>query len=78
MSNPRGRQSIGVNQPPSGGSNYPFTQPSDDIKELLGDFFVSFDDIDEEIVYPLRVVWLYGFGDVSVSAPPEYSRPNCI
>lgn len=76
MSNPRGRQSIGVNQPPSGGSNYPFTQPSDDIKELLGDFFVSFDDIDEEIVYPLRVVWLYGFGDVSVSAPPEWPEPT--
>lgn len=76
MANPRGRQAIGVNQPPSGGSLYPFVRPSDEILELLGDFFVSFDDLNEELVYPLRVAWLHGFGDVVVPAPPGWPTPT--
>lgn len=75
MPNPRGRQPIAVNQPPSGGSLYPFVNPSNDILYLLGDFFVSFDDIDDEIVYPLRVAWMYGFGTNAVAPPPGWPTP---
>jgi hypothetical protein len=75
MSNPRGRQPIGVNQPPGGGSLYPFVAPSGDILYLLGDFFVSFDDLQDEIVYPLRVAWMYGFGSVIVSPPSGWPTP---
>lgn len=75
MPNPRGRQTIGVNQPPSSGSLYPFVQPSPDIQELIGDFFVSFDDLADDIVYPLRVAWLYGFGTTVVPAPPGWPTP---
>ena len=76
MSNPRGRQPIAVNQPPGGGSLYPFVNPSPDILYLLGDFFVSFDDLSDEIVYPLRVAWMYGFGTNSVSPPSGWPTPT--
>ena len=72
---PRGRQPIGLNQPPGGGTNYPFVKPSADIQYLLADLFVSFDDIDEEVVYPLRVAWLYGFGTNVVGVIPGYPTP---
>lgn len=76
MSNPRGRQPIGVNQPPGGGSLYPFVAPSGDILYLLGDFFLSFDDLPDEIEYPLRVAWMYGFGSVIVAPIPGYPTPT--
>jgi hypothetical protein len=76
MTNPRGRQAIGVNQPPGSGSLYPFVRPSEDIQELLGDFFVSFDDLADEIAYPLRVAWMYGFGEASVPPPPGWPEPT--
>ena len=75
MSNIRGRQPIGINQPPGGGSLYPFVNPSDDIKYLLGDFFISFDDLEDNVVYPLRIKWLYGFGSNSVSPISGYPVP---
>lgn len=75
MSNTRSRQPIGLNQPPGGGTNYPFVKPSTDIQYLLADLFVSFDDIREEVVYPLRVAWLYGFGTNTVSSIPGYPTP---
>lgn len=68
MTHPRGRQAIGLNQPPNSGSLYPFVQPSADIRDLLGDFFLSF--ARREVAYPLRVVWLYGFGTEAGPAPP--------
>lgn len=76
MANTRGRQPIGINQPPSGGSLYPFVNPSTDIKFLLGDFFISFDDLTDSFVYPLRVKWLYGFGTNSVTPISGYPAPT--
>lgn len=76
MSNPRGRQPIGVNQPPGGGSLYPFVAPSSDILYLLGDFFISFDDLNDTIEYPLRVAWMYGFGSVIVSPISGWPTPT--
>ena len=76
MANTRGRQPIGVNQPPGGGSNYPFKNPSSDIKYLLGDLFLSFDDMDDAVTFPLKVSWLYGFGTNAVSPPSGYPSPT--
>lgn len=76
MINTRGRQPVGLNQPPSGGSAYPFVSPSDDILYLLADLFVSFDDLADEIVYPLRIAWMYGFGDVAVTPPVGWPIPT--
>ena len=76
MANTRGRQPIGVNQPPGGGSNYPFKNPSSDIKYLLGDLFLSFDDMDDAVTFPLKVSWLYGFGTNVVSPPSGYPSPT--
>ena len=76
MANTRGRQPIGVNQPPGGGSNYPFKNPSSDIKYLLGDLFLSFDDMADEVTFPLKVSWLYGFGTNVVSPPSGYPSPT--
>lgn len=76
MANTRGRQPIGVNQPPGGGTNYPFVQPSSDIQYLLGDLFVSFDDLDDTYVFPLKVSWMYGFGTNAVAPPAGYPAPT--
>ncbi len=75
MSNPRGRQPVGLNQPPSGGSAYPFVSPSDDILHLLADFFVSFDDLSNTFVYPLRIAWMHGFGTVTTAPPAGWPTP---
>jgi len=75
MAHPRGRQSIGFNQSPSGGSSYPFVSPSSDIDQLLGDFFLSFDDVNDKFSFPFRVAWLYGFGSNPVSPIPGYPTP---
>lgn len=74
--NPRGRQPIGVEQPPGSGTNYPFVRPSSDIQYLLGDLFVSFDDLDDVIEFPLKVVWLYGFGSNAVAPPAGWPAPT--
>tara|TARA_R110002020_G_scaffold16515_4_gene58250 strand:- start:5733 stop:7484 length:1752 start_codon:yes stop_codon:yes gene_type:complete len=76
MADPRGRQPIGVNQPPGGGSNYPFTRPSSDIQYLLGDFYLSFPDDTCEHPYPFYVAWMYGFGTNSVTPPVGYPTPT--
>lgn len=75
MADPRGRQPIGLNQPPGSGTNYPFVKPSADIQYLLADLFVSFDDIAEDVVYPLRVAWLYGFGTNVVGPISGFPTP---
>ncbi len=75
MTESLGRQRIGVDQPPSGGSNYPFIKPSNDIEDLLGDFYLSYKDDKCEFSYPFRIDWLYGFGSNPVSPPPDYPTP---
>ena len=59
---PRARHSIGVNQPPNGGNDYPFVRPSPDIYFLLGDFYLSYADDTCSYAYPFRIEWMYGFG----------------
>jgi hypothetical protein len=66
---------IGVAQPQSG-LDYPFVSPGLnanptyllDVRELFADFYLSYDDrgyywAEPGNVNPLRVYWLYGFGN---------------
>lgn len=69
----RERQPIGVDQPNNNGTNYPFVNPSEDIRYLIGDLFVSVEATD--LVYPLRVAWLYGFGSNVVTPPSGWNAP---
>jgi len=71
----RERQPIGFEQPNNNGTNYPFVSPSEDIRYLFGDFFLSFES-NADIVYPLKVVWLYGFGTDVVSPPSGWNTPT--
>ena len=68
---------IGVVQPQSG-LDYPFVSPGLnanptyllDVRELFADFYLSYDDpgyywAENRAVNPLRIYWLYGFGNGS-------------
>jgi len=70
------RLAVGFNQPPGSGDLYPFVAPSSDITQLLGDLFVSFDDVQDEVVYPLRVAWMAGFGTIVVPRPTDWPVPT--
>jgi|TARA_R110002110_G_scaffold6919_2_gene34427 hypothetical protein len=76
VADPQGRQPIGVDQPPGSGTNYPFVQPSLDIQYLLGDLFLSFDDLSDTYEFPLKVSWLFGFGVTVVAPPAGYPTPT--
>lgn len=68
-----GWQSVGIQQGPGLGSDYPFRAPSDDVRYLLGDLWLTYDDFDNVFVPPLRVAWLSGFGTGPVSNPAPYT-----
>ena len=74
---PRGREGVGVIQPQSG-LDYPFVNPSDDIRYLVADFYFSqHADTDyapdaEPIEYPLRIHRLYNVGCVENTVPATY------
>lgn len=70
---PYGRQGIGVAQPLSG-IDYPLAQPSSDIRELVADFFLSYEDPatfgeGDAYTHPFHIKWLYGVGATVNSAP---------
>ena len=59
---PRGRRGIGVIQPQSG-LDYPFVNPSEDIRYLVADFYFEYEQSPSNLVlHPLRILWLYGVG----------------
>ncbi len=77
---PYGRQGIGVVQPYSG-LDYPLARPSADIRELVADFFLSYEDpstFDEgdEYVRPFHIKWLYGVGETVDAAPGWAPTPT--
>lgn len=55
---PRGRQGLGVVQPQSG-LDYPFIAPSEDIRYLVADFYLEYDDITGAVEHPLRIKWFF-------------------
>jgi hypothetical protein len=76
MTHQFGRQAIGVNQPPGGGSLYPLVEPSADIQDLLGDFYLSYLDDACALVYPFRLAWLYGCGTEPAPLPAGMPAPT--
>lgn len=60
---PNAGNGIGVIQPQSG-LDYPFLAPSDDVANLVADFYLSYDDSTAAtaIQHPLRIQALFGFG----------------
>ena len=79
INSPRGRQGIGVIQPQSG-LDYPFVAPSSDIRELVADFYLEYDDPGfyapiPQIRHPLKIKWLYGVGCIDNSPVPDMPTP---
>jgi hypothetical protein len=72
---PRGRETISVNQPNGSGRNYPFVAPSDDIRDLFGDFYLSYEDDECAFVRPFSLCWLFGFGTKILLPPPGFPGP---
>ena len=76
-----GRLGIGVEQP-YGGTDFPLIDPSADIRYLLADFWLAYDDPadfyagDPEFQLPLRLHWLYGFGCQETSPPVGTPSPS--
>jgi len=76
MTDPRGRQPIGIAQPPGqGGTNYPLINPSADIKQLFADICLTHAYSYGDYTTPLRIKWLYGFGaDAPIGTPPTVTH----
>jgi hypothetical protein len=60
-------QNFGVDQSPGMNSDYPFVSPSNDIRFLLGDFWMSFTDDACGFQIPFHVSAMYGFGTGSIA-----------
>jgi hypothetical protein len=72
-------QSLGVNQSPGSGTDYPFSAPSADVKYLLGDLWFAYDDDACQFVLPLSVKWMYGFGWTDPVNPlPMYTPRHAL
>lgn len=65
---PNGRRGIGLNQPQSG-LDYPLVAPSEDIRYLMADLYLAYEDTGQFIVGPLRIKSLYGVGCAPELAP---------
>lgn len=72
---PNGRKGIGLNQPQSG-LDYPLVAPSADIQYLIADFYLAYEDLEQEFVGPLRIKWLYGVGCDPATAPAWAPTPT--
>lgn len=77
---PGGRSGIGIIQPQSG-LDYPLIAPSPDIRYLIADFYLAYDDPGfyraniERRKHPLRIKWLYGVGCEPSAAPSWAPTP---
>lgn len=69
-----GRKGIGVVQPLAG-TDFPLVAPTEDVRYLLADFCLSYDDpadYDPEVsafAQPFRLAWLFGFGCLPTTIP---------
>jgi hypothetical protein len=75
-----GRRGIGVIQPQSG-LDYPFVAPTPDIRYLVADFFLSYDDPAEydggnTFTPPLRIKYLYNVGCEENTPPAGFPTPR--
>lgn len=78
---PHGREGIGVIQPQSG-LDYPLVKPSEDIRYLLADLYLAFDDRGEYYTdtpvaqFPLRIKYLLNVGCAEGTLPDGAPTPN--
>lgn len=74
ISDPRGRQPIGVNQP-QGGSDYPLAGPvPESVRYLLADFYLAYPGGAAcDCAYPLRIRRLAGFGEEAAELDPGWA-----
>jgi len=75
-----GRRGIGVVQPEAG-ADFPLLQPSSDVRHLLADLHIAFDQPSDyadvpAFVPPFRVQWLSGFGDLPPSGDIPTQNPD--
>lgn len=74
---PRGRGGLGVIQPQSG-LDYPFVNPSEDIRYLVADFYFAHDAAADylptaiPVAYPLRIKRLYNVGCNANPVPTDH------
>ena len=74
--NTYGRQGIGVAQPQSG-VDFPLVEPTEDVRYLLADLHISFDQPSDysdlpAFKLPFRIYWLSGFG----TEEPDFPIPT--
>jgi hypothetical protein len=77
---PHGRQGIGVAQPQSG-TDYPLVRPSEDIRHLIADFHLAYDDPAEynggtPFTPPYHIHWIWGVG--CDEGPPSESSMSSL
>ena len=78
---PYGRSGLGLSQGQSG-LNYPFVLPSEDIRYLLADFFLAFEDEGDydpavpKFSGPYTIAWMYGLGCLETAAPDWTPTPT--
>lgn len=78
---PRGRRGVGVVQPQSG-LDYPFVAPSPDIRYLVADFHLTFDDAGEyssnvpKVAPPLKIKYLYNVGCADNEPSQNFPTPR--
>ena len=73
-----GRQGVGIVQPQSG-LDYPFVMPSEDIRYLIADFYLSLDQENLAVAEDLatfHISNLYGVGCVENSVPADFLTPT--
>lgn len=80
LSSERGRAGVGVVQPQSG-LDYPLVAPTEDVRYLIADFELSFDDLGEygagpKVVPPLKIKYLYNVGCVDYGRPEGFPTPR--
>jgi hypothetical protein len=74
-----GRRGVGVVQAHSG-LDYPFFAPSEDVRYLVADFYLAYEDKTVHGQYqppalPLRIKYLYNFGCVANTPPVGFPTP---
>lgn len=65
---------VAVDQPPGGGSAYPFAA-GHALGALVADFHLAYADPKLQARRPLRLVWLHGFGLIPAAPPPDAPPP---
>lgn len=76
-----GRQTT-VDQEPFGGTKYPFVEPvpvdgKPNLEQLVTDFWLGYERDTVPFTRPLRISWMYGFGDAtpgSIPITPEHDQ----